>query len=175
MTVKNICLIGFKCCGKTAAGKLLAEKLGLKFLDNDDLMMQIHKNEKKESLSCREIHKKYGADYFRALEAKAIEKISKEKNSVIALGGGAVAYSANIELLKKKFTIVYLMDSPSALLERIKQFGIPAFLDPSDLEGSMRKELARREPLYEKYADVIVDCTGLSVSGIVKKVFSALK
>jgi shikimate kinase len=173
--MKNIAIMGFKCCGKSAVARALAKKLGKPFIDLDDITTGIHEKETGERLSCREIHQKYGAGYFRSLEARAVEELPQKKDCVIALGGGVVAYSANVSLLKKHCRLVYLKDSPKDLLKRIRERGVPAFLDPKDLEGSMRKELARREPLYEKYADVKIDCVGLSVPQIVERLLGELQ
>jgi len=171
----NIALIGFKCCGKTAIGKALAEKLGMQFLDLDDLIIEMHFNEKNEKLSCREIHQKYGAEYFRSLEAKAIEELPHKKGFVAALGGGAVAYSANIGTVKESCLVIYLEDDAESLLQRIKKHGIPAFLDPNDLGASMKTELERRKPLYEKHADLRVNCSGLKIPEITEKIVELLK
>ncbi len=173
--MKNIAIMGFKCCGKSSVGKLLAKKLGKRFIELDDLISALHEKEKGEKMTYREIHKKYGAEYFRSLEAKAVEQLPLKKNCVIALGGGTVAYSANVDLLKSCCTLIYLHDSPERLLQRIKKSGIPAFLDKNNLVGSMRKELERRVPLYEKYADVKIDCSELTVPQIVEKILKLLK
>lgn len=52
---------------------------------------------------------------------------------------------------------------------------IPTFLDPKDLAGSMKEELARREPFYEKYADIKIDCTNQDMEKNVKNILKALK
>ena len=174
-SMKNIAIMGFKCCGKTAVAKALAKRMGKQFIDLDNIIMEIHAGEKDEKLSCREIHEKYGAEYFRSLEAKAVEELAGKTSRVIALGGGTVAYNANAGMLKKHCTLVYLKDSPERLLERIKERGIPAFLDANDLEGSMKRELARREPLYGKYADIEIDGAELKIGEIIEELYRLLK
>jgi len=104
--VKNIVLIGFKCCGKTCVGESLAKKMHKQFIDLDKVIEEIHGKEKREKLSFREIYKKYGAEYFRSLEAKAVEKVAIKKDCVIAFGGGTVVYSQNTGLLKKNCTMI---------------------------------------------------------------------
>ncbi len=173
--MKNIAIMGFKCCGKSSVAKALAKKMKKEFVELDDLITALHENGSGEKLGFREIHKKYGADYFRSLEARAVEQLPEKKDCVIALGGGTVAYSASVDLLKSCCTLIYLRDSPERLLVRIKKTGVPAFLDQNDLEGSMKKELARRELIYEKSADIIIDCTNSTVPKIVKKILSELQ
>ena len=83
MNKKNISLIGFMGTGKTTIGKILAERIGYKFIDVDEYIV------KTEGKPINEIFEKYGEDYFRDLETKAIKKILKEENQVISTGGGA--------------------------------------------------------------------------------------
>jgi shikimate kinase len=172
---KNIAIMGFKCCGKSSVAKVMAKKMKKEFVELDDLIIALHEKGSGEKLGFREIHKKYGAEYFRSLEARAVEQLPEKKDCVIALGGGTVAYSANIDLLKSCCTLIYLRDSPERLLQRIRRSGVPAFLDPNDLEGSMKRELARRELLYEKSADITIDCTNSAIPEIVEKILEQLQ
>ena len=69
--------------GKSTVGKIVAKKLGLKFIDTD---LNV---EKKCSMKIKEIFKKKGESFFRLQEEKEIQESLKQKESVIALGGGA--------------------------------------------------------------------------------------
>ncbi len=69
---KNLVLTGMMGVGKSTLGKILSERLNLKFIDVDKII------EKKESLSVNEIFTKKGEDYFRNLEEKiGVEEIKK--------------------------------------------------------------------------------------------------
>lgn len=171
----NIVLIGFKCCGKTAVGKMLSKKLGKQFIDLDDKISELYNKEKCEKLSCREIYKKQGTEFFRELEARAAKDVAKKDGCIIALGGGTLINPESANAIKKNSKIVYIKDSAENLLKRIKEHGIPAFLDANDLEGSMKKELAKRTPIYENNADITIDSSKLQVEQIVEKVLNALK
>jgi shikimate kinase len=153
----NIVIIGFKSCGKSVVGPALAKKLGKKFLDSDEVLEKIYEKEKGKKLAFREIYLTHGKNFFRKLEDRAVKKISKQKGAVISLGGGTLMHKGNIAALKKKSRFVYLKASPEKLLGWILKSGIPAFLEPNDLEGSMRKELEKREPVYLSAADYVFD------------------
>lgn len=171
----KIVLIGFKSCGKTAVGKMLATKLGKQFIDLDDTISELYSREKRETLSCREIYKKHGKEFFRTLEATAVNRLAKKNDCVIALGGGTLTNHENAKAIKKNSKMVYIKDSAENLLKRIKERGIPAFLDANDLDGSMKRELAKRVPIYENYADITIDSSKLTVEQIVEATLNVLK
>lgn len=170
----NIIIAGFKGCGKTATGKAIAKKLGMKFFDTDSVLERIHAEEKAEKIPFREIRKKYGAEHFSDIEAKAVQIVSKENNCVISLGGGTLKNPASVELLKGSGKVIYLKDSPKNLLNRMRRTGLPAFLDPSDPAGSMMKEYALREPIYESTADITIDCAEISLNRAVEIIIEKL-
>ena len=80
---KNLVLLGMMGVGKSTLGKIVAKKLGLKFIDTD---LNI---EEKCSMKISEIFKKKGEEFFRLEEEKEVLETLKKSNCVIALGGGA--------------------------------------------------------------------------------------
>jgi shikimate kinase len=110
----NIVLIGYRCAGKTVVGKRLADRLQRRFVDTDDLI------ESKEG-QISDIVKSHGWDYFRAMEKKVIEEISKEDNLVIALGGGAVLDPDNVVNLERNGLIIWLKADREVLRKRMEQ------------------------------------------------------
>lgn len=108
----NIALIGFMATGKTAVGKLLAQKLGKKFIELDAVI------EKKAGMSIPDIFRRDGEIRFRELEIEAVRDVSAAKNNVIACGGGVVLNTINIDRLKKESVIICLEASPSVILRR---------------------------------------------------------
>jgi len=172
--VGNIIIAGFKGCGKTATGKAIAKRLGVEFFDTDCVLERIHAEEKAEKIPFREIRRKYGAEYFSEIEAKAVHIVAKENNCVISLGGGTLKNPESIQLLKNSGKVIYLKDSPKNLLNRMRRTGLPAFLDPSDPAGSMMREYALREPIYEKTADITIDCAEISLNKAVEIIIEKL-
>ena len=110
----NIVFIGYRGSGKSTVGRRLAARMRRRFVDTDDLI------ESKEG-QIRDIVKSHGWDYFRAVEKRIIEEISKEDKLVIALGGGAVLDIDNVRVLKKNGFIIWLKADQQTLLKRIDE------------------------------------------------------
>ena len=94
--MKHIILIGFMGAGKSTMGKLIANKLGCRFIDTDTYI------EKKEGRSISEIFADDGEEYFRNLETETVKELLMQKEkTVIAFGGGTPLKEENRELLRK--------------------------------------------------------------------------
>lgn len=149
--VKNIVLIGMPGAGKSTVGVLLAKSMLMSFCDTD-LLIQ---NETGESLS--DTIKKQGIDAFIRLEDEIIFK-NDFKNSVIATGGSAVYGERAMNKLKENGKIVYLKVSPEELNRRVNNIHTRGI---AMKEGTTLAQLyEQRAPLYERYADVTIECDG---------------
>ena len=172
--MKNIILIGMKACGKSTVGKLLAQKLGIKFVELDQEIEKIHLMNKKEKLNFREIFKKHGADYFRALEKKVLKTIvekDKEKQIILACGGGTPLDPENQMLLKRLGKVIFLNAKEDVLLPRILMHGVPAFFPYlNDPKKSLSELMEKRRPIYEKAADQIISFTSESPEELVEEI-----
>ena len=100
--MKNIILIGMMGCGKTTAGRLLAQQLGRPFVDCDELM------EGHTGRTIAEIFAQDGERGFRSLESQVLEQLSNQEGLVIATGGGAVLSRKNVTSLRRNGTLVFL-------------------------------------------------------------------
>lgn len=149
--MKNIVLIGMPGAGKSTIGVVLAKSLLLDFCDTD---LSIQK-ETGESL-CDTITR-IGIDEFIQLEEDVICK-QEFTNSVVATGGSAVYGKKAMKKLKEDGVIVYLKVSPDELRNRIKNIHTRGI---AMKEGTSISELyEERAPLYEKYADITIECDG---------------
>ncbi len=149
--MKNIVLIGMPGAGKSTVGVLLAKSMLMNFCDTD-LLIQ---NETGESL-CDTI-KKQGIDAFIRLEDEIIYNADL-KNSVVATGGSAVYGEKAMAKLKENGRIVYLKVTPEELNRRVNNIHTRGI---AMKEGTTLAELYKeRTPLYEKYADTIIECDG---------------
>jgi shikimate kinase len=166
----NIALIGFMGTGKTAVGKLLAQKLGKEFIELDALI------EKKAGRSIPEIFRRDGEVHFRELEIEAVMEVSTQRNIVIACGGGVVLNTINIERLRKESVIICLTASPSVILRRTARDknGRP-LLNVTDRAQEINKLLEFRRPFYTHAADITVNTSRLNVDGVVARVLEILK
>ncbi len=90
----NIYLTGYRAPGKTSTGRLLAEKLGIPFIDADEKLVEI------EGRTVSEMVADKGWDYFRDRESAVLKQIaSSGADFVVATGGGVILRSENIEIM----------------------------------------------------------------------------
>lgn len=154
----NVILIGMPGAGKSTVGVVLAKKKGCRFLDSD-LLIQ----ERYDAL-LHELITEYGTDGFLKIEEEVNASIDV-KRTVIATGGSVVYGRRAMEHLREIGTVVYLQLSCGTIRERLgdlNERGVAL------REGQTFEDLYReRTPLYEKYADVTVDCEGKSIREIV--------
>ena len=166
----NIALIGFMGTGKTAVGKILAEKLGRKFVELDSLI------EQKSGKSIPDIFQQHGEAAFRELEIEATKKISTGGNLVIACGGGIVLNKINIDRLKSNSVIVYLTAFPNIILKRTLTDGEGRpLLNVSDRASEIRELLRFRKPFYERAADIRINTSKLDIDSVAEQIIMKLK
>ena len=166
----NIALIGFMGVGKTAVGKALAEKLGKRFVELDSLI------EHKAGKSIPELFQQDGEVAFRELEIDVTKEVSRNKNLVIACGGGIVLNKINIDRLKNGSIIVYLAASLRAILNRIPSEGEGRPLLNTPNRALTIQELLRfRKPFYERVADIKINTSGLDINLVVEQIIKKLK
>lgn len=150
--MENIVLIGMPSSGKSTAGVLLAKKIGYGFIDCD-LLIQ---GEENQLLS--EIIEEKGAEGFLKIEERVNAGLHASR-CVIATGGSVCYLPRAMEHLARIGKIVYLKLDESAIASRIPSFqkrGVVMRGNVTDLKGLF----AERIPLYEKYAQITVDCNG---------------
>jgi shikimate kinase len=153
----NVILFGFKSCGKTTLGKILAKRLNRPFYDTDELLERLYRDETGEDLPFREMYKRLGKETFRKLESDVVKELKGARDAIIAVGGGVILDPKNAALLAKLGQLVYLKVSKETLKKRILRGELPAFLDPTDPEGSFEKMLQERQGKYEKIPALTVD------------------
>ena len=146
--MKNVILIGMPGTGKSVVGRALAERLGYTFIDADDVIVET------AGKTLPEILRTDGLDTFLEIEARVGETMEYE-NTVIATGGSMVLYEKAMEHLKENGVVVWLETPLSQINDRmpddLTDRGIAA---PQGM--TIRQICEQREPLYAKYADLIV-------------------
>ncbi len=172
---RNIVIIGFKACGKSAVGKALADRLNLEFIDLDRLIESAHEGKTGQAISFREIYQRLGGDYFRELEQSVLDHAVKSEEAVISLGGGSIMGALDPESLLQESFCVYLSVEPDILFGRIMSGGVPAFFDPENPRVSFKELCAGRLPVYERLADITVDNTDRPVEEVAEEIATALE
>lgn len=148
----NILLIGMRGSGKTTVGKILAEKLGKKFIDMDVYIQEKH------GRTVRDMVLENGWEYFRKLESEACTRLSQEKNVVISSGGGIVLDQTNMELFEENSVKVLLRAEPAVLSARIRSDASrPELTTQPTLLGELDEVWQKRKNKYYKNADFIID------------------
>lgn len=137
--------------GKSTVGKILAEKMGMLFIDLDKVI------EIAQGKEISEIFKIYGETYFRELETSVIKKIYKNSNCVFACGGGVVKGKENMDLIRKNSLVVYLDVSIGNIIYRLKDTKDRPLIDMENKEGTIKRMMKERDALYRKYAHIIVN------------------
>ncbi len=164
--VSHILLIGFMGAGKSTVGRAVADRLGLRFLDLDELI------EKAGGRPVTRIFEEDGEGGFRRLESAALLTLEDVAPSVIACGGGVVLEAVNRVELRRLGTVVYLQVGAEDALRRIGGAqGRP--LLAGAVPAAAASLLRSREALYEAAADIIVPTDGRSISDVVDDVVRA--
>lgn len=164
MTKKNLYLIGPMGSGKTAVGRRLASLLGKQFYDSDAEI------EKRTGVDIRYIFEKEGEARFREREREVIADLTALDDVVVATGGGAVLDPANRARLASTGTVIYLLATVDAQLQRTRPSRNRPLLMNDDPRAVLERLRAVRQPLYEEIADIRVDTTGRRVRAVVANV-----
>ena len=162
---KNLTLTGMMGVGKTTIGKILAKRLGYKFIDVDKLI------EKKEGLAINLIFKNKGEDYFREIEYEITLLELKKNNSVISLGGGAFL-NKEIRKSTKKFCVSFWLDVPiEKLIKRLKKSKKRPLLFKKKIDDTVKKIYLDRKKIYNM-TDYKINCGSLKSGEIVSKILN---
>jgi len=145
----KIVLLGYMASGKSVIGRILAENMGLQFIDLDAYI------EEKENKSISEIFKQNGEIYFRIKESEYLKALLDLKESaIISLGGGTPCYGNNMKLIEENSKSFYLNASISTIFNRLQhetsQRPLVATIGADNLQEYIAKHLFERNPYYEK-------------------------
>lgn len=166
MKKQNIVLIGMPGAGKSTIGVILAKTLKMPFIDTDLLIQQ------EEDMLLQDIIYSRGIEGFLAAEEKVITKI-KVQNHVIATGGSVVYSKAAVTHLKNSGKLVYLKLSYDEIEKRIQNITTRGIAMTKN--QSLVELYEERIPLYERYADTTVDCSGKNTEKVIEEIKSKIK
>ena len=142
---ENIVLVGMPASGKSTVGRLLSDRLGRKFVDTDEVIVE------KAGMPIVDIFSKYGEEAFRDMETDAVREVSKSSSLVIATGGGAILRDENVAALRQNGRL-YFLDRP---LEKL----VPTSSRPlANDAAAIKRRYEERYPRYSAVADEIIDC-----------------
>ena len=143
--MKHIFLYGPPGTGKSTVGKKLAHNLKLPFVDLD------HVIEANAGMSISKIMEQQGEPTFRDLESAALKNMLHEKESVVALGGGALLRDENRNFVESNGKVLLLMAELSTLLERLHYESGNRPLLAGDLREKLSSLLNKRGEHYNSF------------------------
>ena len=152
--------------------KLVSKQLGLPVQDADNLALSLLGGQ-----SVREYYREHGKDAFNRKQLEGLAAYAGDHpDLIISLGGGAVEDEALMEYVKGTGKLIYLRREENDMFPFVIEHGIPAFLDPEDLEGSFHKVYLKRDSLNLAKADLVINLGPYGdKQETAEKIISALK
>jgi shikimate kinase len=147
---RALVLVGLMGCGKTSVGRRLASALSLRFVDADEEI------ERSANKSIAEIFSDHGEQAFRDGERRVIERLVKEGPLVLATGGGAYMNATTRDNVRAHGVSIWLKADLHVLMKRVMRRDNRPLLKTADPEGTMRRLMAERYPVYAA-ADMTVE------------------
>ncbi len=163
---KNIVLIGMPGAGKSTLGVLLAKAVNYRFMDTDLVIQD------RTGKLLYETIEQQGIESFLRLEEDTLAGLDVSR-TVIATGGSAVYGEKAMEHLREFGTIVYLKLSCAEIIKRVKNITTRGVVMKAG--KTLADVFDERAPLYEKYADIVVDCDGNTIEQSVEQIISSLR
>ena len=143
--MRKVFLVGMPGSGKSRMAKFISSVTDLSYKDLDDEI------ERTEGKSIKEIFKNHGETYFRNKETKILKNIiEKDKNLIIATGGGTPCFNHNIDLINKSGLSIFLNTSLDVIIERISRKNKRPLFKNKDVEETVKKMFQERIKFYSK-------------------------
>jgi len=164
-----ISLIGMPGGGKSTVGRQLARRLAVDFIDTDAVV------EQRVGMTIPELFERDGEAAFRAIESDVLAQLARDRQGVLATGGGIVLAAANREILRRHSTVVYLKATPRELVRRVRVDGRRPLLAGQDPLVRLRQLYSQRDPLYRETAHFVIETGRPSVTSLVNIVLMQLE
>ena len=162
-------LTGFMGSGKSSVGKIVAERLGLRFVDLDAEIVAA------SGCSINDTFARDGEQAFRTLECSRLEQtLSTGEGCVLATGGGTVISAQNRTLMRSRGVIINLKVTLEQVLARLNGCSDRPLLAGKDAAKRAKALIDEREQYYAD-ADIRIDTDGKSVEDVAAEILCRLK
>ena len=165
---QNIFLVGLMGSGKTTVGRLLAKKLGMRFVDSDQEI------EARTGATVSWIFEIEGEESFRRREVETINELTSQSGVVLATGGGAVIHPENRKNLKARGTVIYLRATVHNILQRTMHDKTRPLLQTENRRQKIEELARQREKYYSEVADIIIDTGRPNVHAMIHTIMNQL-
>lgn len=165
----RIALIGLRGAGKSTLGEKLAAARNVPFIELD------REIEKETGMSLADIFSMYGQSGYRAIERRALERVTNEyERAVFSIGGGVVTEPETYEFLRANCYTIWIKAKPQEHMDRVVAQGdFRAMAGNDRAMEDLRRILTTREPLYRK-ADMTLDTSAATVDETFAQLQSSL-
>lgn len=165
---RNLVLIGFMGCGKSALASALGSRQHMQVVEMDEMIAE------QQGMSIPEIFDRYGEEYFRNLETALLEQLQVRKGCVISCGGGVPLREENVRKLKQIGLVVLLTASPETIYSRTQHSTDRPNLKNRKSPAAIAELLEQRRPKYEAAADCVLSTDNRSIQELCNELIRLL-
>ncbi|MFS8045411.1 shikimate kinase [Rhizobium sp. BR 314] len=164
---RNLVLVGLMGAGKSSVGRLVAQQLGIPFVDTDAEIERVSR------MTITELFATYGEQEFRALETRVIKRLLRGGPRVVSTGGGAFINDNTRQHIKRGGLSVWLNADLDVLWERVNKRDTRPLLKTENPKQTLENLMNARYPIYAE-ADLTVLSRDVSKEVMAKEVLAAI-
>lgn len=164
---RNLVFVGLMGAGKSAVGRMVANQLGLPFVDTDVEIERVSR------MSISELFAAYGEDEFRALETRVIKRLLRSGPRVVSTGGGAFINDKTRKQIERGGISLWLKADLEVLWERVNKRDHRPLLKTENPKQTLKDLMDKRYPIYE-LADLTIQSRDVRKEVIANEVLMAI-